>query len=126
MTNENDVEEKAHEAAEKVDELRDQSGANADAMLDNAIQFGNDRRAESATLLNRSAEELKHRTGQASEQLSQAGHKVADRLHSTADYVQEHSTRDMANEARTYAREHPVIAAAGGLIAFIVLLWLLK
>ena len=126
MTNENDVDKKTEETADKIDELRDQSGANADAMLDNAIQFGNDRRAESATLLNRGAEEVKHVTGQASEQLTQAGHKVAERLQSTAGYVQEHSTKDMANEAKTYVKEHPVVAAAGGFVALLLLLWLLK
>jgi hypothetical protein len=63
---------------------------------------------------------------QAGDQVAMAGHKVASGMESTAQYMHEHSTRDIAKTATKYAQEHPVKTGLGALLTLVVFWRLMK
>ncbi|MGE0058522.1 MAG: hypothetical protein AB7P33_10370 [Dehalococcoidia bacterium] len=132
-TNRDEMKQKAEEMSAKAqataEDIKEQAGAQADAMLDEA----DDRREKAAAGLDRGADEMHSRSDmakdfgkQAGEQVAAAGHKVASGVETTAQYMHEQSTRDLAKTATKYAQEHPVQAGLGALLTLVVFWRLMK
>lgn len=126
---EKNVQEAATRAQATAEDIKEQAGAQADAMLDEADV----RREQVASSLDRGGGEMHSRSDiardlgkQAGEQVAAAGHRVASGVETTAHYVHEHSTRDLARTATKYAQEHPVKAGLGALLTLVVFWQLMK
>jgi hypothetical protein len=136
-TNKDQVKAKAEEskarAEEKAEDIKEQAGSQADAMLDDSEKRADAMREDMAGNLDSGAEKMHGRADmakdigkQAGEQVAAAGHKVASGMESTAQYMQQHSSRDIAKTATKYAQEHPMKTGLGALLTLFVFWRLMK
>lgn len=78
-------------------------------------------KGQAAGVMQRTAEELRHRTEGQGGMPQRIGSTAAETLDRTAGYLQEHSTGEIMDDAESYVRAHPVQTVLGAAaVGFIV------
>jgi len=90
-------------------DLRQKAGQQAEAGIDKA-----------AATADRAANQLREKAAQQGGKTGEIGTKVADKLESTSDYLEQHNTEEILDDVERYVKEHPMqavgVAALGGFV----------
>ena len=111
-----DVQEQAGEVAEKAQEQ-------ATAVKDKALEQAEAGKQRAASGLHSAADQLRNRTGEEEpdDLRGKAMTKAADTIERSATYLDEHETSEIWDDIEKFVREHPMQAAAGALVAGLVI-----
>ena len=104
---------KASEYGEKAQQKASEFGQKAQQQADQGLD-----KAASAT--DRAATQLREKAMQQGGKTGEIGTKVADKLETTSDYLQQHDTTEILDDIEKFVRDHPLqavgAAAFGGFV----------
>jgi ElaB/YqjD/DUF883 family membrane-anchored ribosome-binding protein len=110
-----DVQQQAGEVAEKAQKQ-------AAAVKDRAMEQAEVGKTKAASGLKSAAEQMRSRTNAAESEgpKEKVITRAADTMDKSAQYLEEHEPREMWDDFEKFVREHPMQAAAGALVAGLV------
>ena len=110
-----DVQQQAGEVAEKAQKQ-------ATAVKDRAMEQADVGKQKAASGLKSAAEQMRNRTNSGEEEgtKDKVMSKAADTMDKSAQYLEEHEPKEMWSDFEKFVKEHPMQAAAGALVAGVV------
>jgi len=107
--------EYGEKAQQKASEFGQKAQHQADQGLDRA-----------ATATDKAATQLREKAMQQGGKTGEIGTKVADKLETTSDYLQQHDTTEILDDIEKYVREHPMQAVGAAVVGGFVLARILR
>jgi ElaB/YqjD/DUF883 family membrane-anchored ribosome-binding protein len=109
-----DVQRQAGEVAESAEKQ-------AAALKDKAMEQASAGKEKAASGLHSAAEQVRTRTGDSDAPKDKVMAKAADTMDKSADYIADREPREMWDDFEKFVKDHPLQAAAGALVAGVVL-----
>ncbi len=110
---ESDIQQQAGEVAEKAQERA--------TAYERAMEQAEAGRQKAASGLHSAADQIRRRSPEAEGTRAQAIARAADTVDRSAQYLDEHEASEMWGTFETFVREHPFQAAAGALVAGVLI-----
>ena len=105
--------DKATEYGEKAQTKASEFGQKAQQQADQGLD-------KAATAADKAASQLREKAIQQGGKTGEIGTKVADKLETTSDYLQQHDTTEILDDIEKFVRDHPLqavgAAAFGGFV----------
>jgi len=111
--------DKTSEYGEKAQTKASEFGQKAQQRADQSLD-----KAASAT--ERAASQLREKARRQGGKAGEIGTKVADKLETTSDYLQQHDSTEILDEIEKYVREHPLLAVGAAAFGGFVLARILR
>jgi ElaB/YqjD/DUF883 family membrane-anchored ribosome-binding protein len=106
-----------------ADEMMQESASQA---ADKAREQAHQARERAASAVDRAAAEIRERAQRQDGKTAEIGVKVADRLESTSDYLEQHDANEMLDDIEKYVRNHPMQAVGAAAVGGFVLARILR
>jgi len=103
------------------DEALDKAQMKVSEFKDKAQQQAELSREKAATATEHAASQLREKAMQQGGKPGEIGTKVADKLHTTSGYVQQHDTMEILDDIEKFVRDHPLQAVGAAVVAGFVL-----
>lgn len=108
-----DIQDQAGEVAEKAQQQ-------ATAVKDKAMEQAEVGKQKAASGLHSAAEQVRSRAGESDGTKDKVMAKTADTMEKSAQYLEDHEPREMWDDFEKFVKEHPMQAAAGALVAGVI------
>ena len=109
-----------------ADQMIDRSREKGSESAENAQEHAHQTRERAASAVDRAATEIRERAQRQDGKTAEIGVKVADRLESTSDYLEQHDTSAMLDDIEKYVRNHPMQAVGAAAVGGFVLARILR
>jgi len=116
------------DSGEMYDQAQTKGSEFSDTAQQKASEFGQKAQQQAdqgidkaATATERAATQLREKAMQQGGKTGEIGTKVADKLETTSDYLQQHDTTEILDDVEKYVREHPLQAVGAALFGGFVL-----
>ena len=107
-------------AQQKTSEYTQKTQENASEIGQKAQQQAEAGLDKAAGSIDRAATQLREKAAQQGGKTGEIGTKVADKLESTSEYLEQHDTGEILDDIEKYVRQHPIqavgAAAFGGFV----------
>jgi len=109
-----DAQTKTAEYGEKAQQKASEFGQKAQQQAEQG-------REKAATATEKAASQLREKAMQQGGKPGEIGTKVADKLETTSDYLQQHDTTEILDDIEKYVRDHPLQAVGAAVVGGFVL-----
>jgi hypothetical protein len=114
-----DIQRQAGEVAEKAQKQ-------GTAVKDRAMEQADVGKTKAASGLKSAAEQVRNRTGESEGTRDKMMSKAADQMDKSAQYLEDHEPKEMWDDFEKFVKDHPIQAAAGALVAGVIVGRILK